>query len=59
MHCNLVDFWSKKLGKSRMVARQVSARGGTLTVEIIGDRVKISGKAVLFATFEVDDTILF
>ncbi len=59
MHCSLVDFWSKKLGKNRMVARQVSERGGTLTVEIIGDRVKLSGKAVLFATFEVDDSILF
>jgi predicted PhzF superfamily epimerase YddE/YHI9 len=59
MHCSLVDFWSKKLGKNRMVARQVSERGGTLTVEILGDRVKLSGKAILFATFEVDDSILF
>lgn len=59
MHCSLVDFWSKRLGKNSMVARQVSERGGTVKVEIIGDRVKLSGKAVLFATFEMDDSILF
>ena len=59
MHCSLVDFWSKKLGKDRMVARQVSARGGTVSVEIVGDRVKLGGKAVLFATYDINDSIVY
>ncbi len=58
MHCSLADFWRKRLGKEKMVARQVSERGGTIVIEIIGDRVMLSGDAVLFATFEVDDSIL-
>ena len=58
MHCSLADYWSKRLGKTKMKARQVSPRGGTLFLEIVGDRVRISGAAVLFAVFDVDDDIL-
>lgn len=47
-HCNLIPFWSQRLGKSVMVARQLSQRGGTLYCELNGDRVKIAGKAVLY-----------
>jgi diaminopimelate epimerase len=31
-----------------MNAQQISKRGGDLTVEDCGDRIKISGKAVLY-----------
>ena len=58
MHCSLADFRRKKLGKDRMTARQVSERGGTIVIQIEGDRVKLSGKAVMIATFEVEDSIL-
>ena len=43
-HCVLTPYWSERLGKSRMTARQVSKRGGELTVELRGDRVLISGR---------------
>lgn len=45
-HCSLAPYWQQKLGKSDFVARQVSARGGTLKVQLKGDRVFISGQAV-------------
>lgn len=44
-HCLLTPYWAKRLGKSRMTARQLSARGGELVVELKGDRVLISGRA--------------
>jgi len=47
-HCTLTPFWSKRLGKKIMDARQLSARGGALRCEDCGDRVKISGKAVRY-----------
>lgn len=40
-------YWSKILGKKKLVAKQLSQRGGTLKCEHIGDKVKISGKAKL------------
>jgi PhzF family phenazine biosynthesis protein len=47
-HCILIPFWAKKLGKSRMTAKQVSARGGDLVCENKDDRVVIGGQARLF-----------
>ncbi|MGE5517104.1 MAG: PhzF family phenazine biosynthesis protein [Bacteroidota bacterium] len=42
-HCVLTPFWAKRLGKATLVARQVSARGGTLYLEDKGERVLIGG----------------
>lgn len=47
-HCMLIPYWSEKLAKTRLNARQVSARGGDLRCELIGDRVLISGQATLY-----------
>ena len=47
-HCTLIPYWAQKLGKDKLHARQVSARGGELFCESLGDRVKIGGRAVLF-----------
>lgn len=47
-HCTLTPFWSERLKKKRMFARQVSSRGGELHVEDCGARVRISGNAVLY-----------
>lgn len=47
-HCMLIPYWAEKLGKSVLSARQVSARGGDLACELVGDRVKIGGKGVLY-----------
>lgn len=45
-HCCLTPFWSARLGKTSFVARQVSARGGTMRVTLDGDRVRLAGQAV-------------
>ena len=45
-HCRLTPYWSAKLGKASMQARQVSKRGGELGVELKGDRVLLLGRAV-------------
>ena len=48
-HCTLTPYWVARLGKNPLSARQVSKRGGRLTCELAGDRVLISGQAVLYA----------
>lgn len=45
-HCLLVDYWQKKLGKSQFLAYQASLRGGTLDLQMVGDRVHLRGQAV-------------
>lgn len=53
MQCSLVTFWTERLGKREMVARQLSQRGGTLYCKINGDRVKISGHAALYSIGDI------
>jgi PhzF family phenazine biosynthesis protein len=47
-HCSLVPYWSKRLGRGSLFARQVSKRGGELWCEDRGARVRIAGRAVLY-----------
>lgn len=52
-HCNFIPYWAERLNKEEMIARQVSERGGTLYCRHEGERVKISGRAVLYSTAEI------
>lgn len=45
-HCCLTPYWSRKLGRTQFIARQLSARGGTLHVRLDADRVRLTGQAV-------------
>ena len=45
-HCALAPYWGAKLGRTAMVGRQVSARGGVVKVRVAGDRVMLGGQAV-------------
>jgi predicted PhzF superfamily epimerase YddE/YHI9 len=47
-HCSLVPFWARRLGRHRLYARQVSARGGELWCEDRGERVTLAGHAVQY-----------
>jgi PhzF family phenazine biosynthesis protein len=47
-HCVLTPYWAARLSKEQLTARQISARGGELTCTLRGDRVTISGHAVLY-----------
>ena len=53
-HCTLVPYWAARLGKHKLVAKQLSARGGDLWCELRGDRVLISGNAVEYLRGEID-----
>lgn len=47
-HCTLVPYWALRLGKTKLHARQISARGGELFCEDQGRRVSLAGSAVLY-----------
>ena len=47
-HTTLTPYWAEKLGKKEMTARQISARGGYLRCQHLGNRVKLSGQAVTY-----------
>ncbi|MEA4849207.1 MAG: PhzF family phenazine biosynthesis protein [Clostridiaceae bacterium] len=53
-HCHIIPFWAKILGKNSLVAYQASQRGGILYCEYRGDRVKLSGKAVLYSAADIN-----
>jgi len=48
-HCTLIPYWSARLGKTELFARQRSQRGGELWCRHRGDRVSIAGRAVLYS----------
>jgi predicted PhzF superfamily epimerase YddE/YHI9 len=52
-HCTLIPFWSARLGKKKMRAKQISPRGGELFCEDRGQRVLIKGEAVEFMRGEI------
>ena len=52
-HCNLIPYWSERLHKKVLTAYQASPRGGVLYCEDRGDRVRISGHAVLYSEAEI------
>lgn len=52
-HTFLAPVWAKKLGKTRMTARQISRRGGVVAVRLEGGRVFLGGKVVLFMEGEI------
>jgi PhzF family phenazine biosynthesis protein len=52
-HCTLIPYWADRLGKDRLHARQVSARGGEVFCRNAGTRVKIGGRAVTYSKGEI------
>jgi PhzF family phenazine biosynthesis protein len=53
-HCNIVPYWSDKLGKTKLFCKQLSQRGGDLQCELEGDRVLMSGKCILFLEGQIN-----
>jgi PhzF family phenazine biosynthesis protein len=47
-HCALTPYWTDKLKKTKLSARQVSKRTGYIECELKGNRVLLSGKAVKY-----------
>ncbi len=53
-HTTLIPYWSKRLNKNMLNAKQLSKRGGDLYCEYLGERVKISGQAVTYLIGEIE-----
>lgn len=53
VHCGLAVYWGEKLRKVEMTALQLSQRTGELRCVLSGDRVLISGQAVLYAEGQI------
>ncbi|MEZ0109063.1 PhzF family phenazine biosynthesis protein [Catenulispora sp. EB89] len=45
-HTALAPFWSRRLGAGALKGLQVSARGGLVETEVVGNRVLLAGRAV-------------
>jgi len=52
-NCTLVPYWAKRLGKSDLVAKQLSARRGDLRCTLRGDRVLMAGHTVEYLRGEI------
>jgi PhzF family phenazine biosynthesis protein len=52
-HSQLIPFWSYKLGKNKMTAKQLSKRGGDIYCENKGDRVIMGGNCVFYMKGEI------
>ena len=52
-HCALTPYWSERLVRKKLHARQISKRGGELWCEDCGERIRISGRAVLYLNGEI------
>ncbi len=47
-HCALTPLWAEKLNTNILTSKQLSRRTGELQLELVGNRVKIKGKAITF-----------
>lgn len=52
-HCHIAPYWSGKMNKPEIIARQASRRGGTLYCKIEGERMTLAGKATLYSVSEL------
>lgn len=50
LHTQVVPYWAKMLKRNKLTCHQASRRGGTMWCELRGDRVRMAGTAVLYAT---------
>ena len=53
-HCHIVPYWVGVKGSSEITAYQASRRGGTLYCRKVGERIKMSGKAVTYSVAEIN-----
>lgn len=52
-HTTLIPYWSQRLGKSELLAKQISTRGGIVHGWHRDDRVLIGGQAITYLTGEI------
>lgn len=52
-HTTLTPYWSGKLAKQHLQAKQISRRGGELVCNDLGKRIEIGGRAVTYLVGEI------
>lgn len=52
-HCMIAPYWTARLHRERLRCLQVSRRSGILLAQMAGERVRISGKAALYARCDI------
>lgn len=52
-HCSLIPYWSARLKKTELRARQISKRGGELFGRFLGERVGIGGESRTYCRGEL------
>lgn len=53
-HCTLMPYWTARLGRRALHAKQISARGGELFCELTGERTLLGGYARIFLRGEIN-----
>lgn len=53
-HCTLIPYWARRLGKPKLLARQISWRGGEIHCDDRGDRVGIAGRCATYMRGEIE-----
>ena len=57
-HCTLAPYWADRLGRPGLTGYQASARGGTVRVQVAGERVLLAGRAVTVFSGQLSDAAL-
>ncbi len=52
-YAQLAPYWSERLGRRELRARQLSERGGEVRCAVDGERVRIAGRAVTYLRGEI------
>lgn len=52
-HTTLAPYWSDKLGKTELLALQLSERTGEISCRVLGERVELGGAAILYLKGEI------
>lgn len=52
-HTLLAPYWAERLGKTALIGRQISKRGGTVRCQLASGRVRLTGRARLYLTGEL------
>jgi PhzF family phenazine biosynthesis protein len=52
-HTTLTPYWSRRLGKPELTAKQISRRGGFLKCKLVDDRVEMIGQGAFYMEAEI------
>jgi PhzF family phenazine biosynthesis protein len=52
-HCETAPYWSEKLARTTLTATQLSARSGTMTCQLKGNRIELTGQCADYMQGEI------